>query len=462
MTDQLTATLYQQDIRSGDCQALWWSCANGKTSILSLTLGFGANIDYLFKAQRPRSQLPAQPATKTPLLVAISNGQLHIVRFLLDLGADVTIPARGCPLIVGIIDSFYGVKSPEIVQEMKDLVKTLIEKGANPLYTTDWVCPLARVMIVNRAPLEMMELLFSHGADAMGQIGAERPARIWEWGVCGLRDRPEEEARLSLQKFRLLLQHSKVNELVNANGDTILHSLVDSCMSNRLTSNNRTSYLEVLLQEGVDVNMLSPIRGDTILERIAARMDDLVVAKRNWLGVVVDTRVSQRDSFLIGQALIIRLLDAGAQPNATSTASSFNLYGFGILFKGSVLTTLVRCEWDANEAISSLLQHGADTEITDLYGRGLLHLACIEASPNVAVVNTLLCFGLDPNKRDEKGRTALHALVGSPGNKESRRRVCKLLVKYGVDVYARDDGGKTAEKLGRKYYNILFYPFRIL
>lgn len=161
------------------------------------------------------------------------------------------------------------------------------------------------------------------------------------------------------------------------------------------------------------------------------------------------TQCARWDAFFIAQTLFIRLLRAEASLTNQDTDQDTANNGLAIY-----VYHLVQAEWDTSEAITALLEHGAATGIIDKDGRGLLHHACMVINPKIAVVNALLRFEHDLNMADNEGRTALHVLLGSPGNKESRKEVYKLLISHGVNINARDRYGLDAFALGQIYYDV--------
>lgn len=88
----------------------------------------------------------------------------------------------------------------------------------------------------------------------------------------------------------------------------------------------------------------------------------------------------------------------------------------------------------SEEFIEWLMQHGADIEAANSYGRTALH---IHAGVNqTGKVKKLLALGANIHAKDKYGNTALH----SAGH---RFDTVKLLIEHGADPLAENDQGET-------------------
>lgn len=85
--------------------------------------------------------------------------------------------------------------------------------------------------------------------------------------------------------------------------------------------------------------------------------------------------------------------------------------------------------WWQTGAIKYLLDHGADANITDAFGRNALHAAVKGGYQRMRIVKLLLENGADPNALSEDGTTPL-------GLVKRDRGMAKLLIDYGGDIMA--------------------------
>jgi ankyrin repeat protein len=100
------------------------------------------------------------------------------------------------------------------------------------------------------------------------------------------------------------------------------------------------------------------------------------------------------------------------------------------------------------ELMKLLLAHGADPKIASAHnvtalsvasGIGWVEGITFEWSPeqNLQAVKMCLDLGVDPNAKDDEGRTALHGAAH-----KGRNEVVKLLVDHGADLEAHDVGSR--------------------
>ena len=87
--------------------------------------------------------------------------------------------------------------------------------------------------------------------------------------------------------------------------------------------------------------------------------------------------------------------------------------------------------------VQTLLQNGADPNITNIYGQSPLYSAA-EAG-RLDMVTTLSEHGADVNLQDKNGKTPLMYATGS-----GRMDVTKYLTKNGADINRQDNLGNTA------------------
>ena len=136
--------------------------------MLLVLIGGGAYWYTQLRSSSPAPDSPAPAADATPLLTAISKGDIHQVRSLLDGGANVNEAGRDgvTPLIAAV------------AHERLDAAQLLIEHGADVnLADSSRNTPL--MVAADASPAPLIRLLLTHGAkrglkDSQGRIAFQR------------------------------------------------------------------------------------------------------------------------------------------------------------------------------------------------------------------------------------------------------------------------------------------------
>ena len=163
----------------------------------------------------------------------------------------------------------------------------------------------------------------------------------------------------------------------------------------RIRLNNAYKCLQVLIEQGINVNIPDDDDGETPLHKAC--------------------------SFNNVESIKL-LLDQGADVNIQHN------YGYTPLYTA--------CSNNSVESVKLLILNGANVNIPDNYGRTPLHLACRYNS--VEIVKLLLYNGANVNIQDNKGFTPLHlaCFSNSVGS-------VKLLLLNGANVNSQNNDGET-------------------
>ncbi|RYP43223.1 hypothetical protein DL768_010043 [Monosporascus sp. mg162] len=435
MKDKLTVELYKSDIQSEN-DAIYWSCKNGKLNILTRALDFGGDVNHHFLTHHP--MLPVPDCGMAPLTLAIRYGQLEVAKLLIERKADCNlltsfVGLESTPLSTALRQ--YVGTTPTLTQGLNIIVRALLKEGADPNKVSNGLQSPLSLAFHPSVPFDATRALLDSKADPMGRdIGSATWRYSWESALPLVLHHPGDD---SVLKFREVLRNSKVNEMVTRRGEAILHSLVDSCITDYSYS-GWIRFLKALLEEKeLDIDIPSPISGLRILEQIARGMK--FIANRLPGRVSFDGPRASR--FRCCETVICMLLRAGGRPNLTDDET--------VKARQSALFTLTKCHWPAYQAIPSLLHYGAHVNIKNKRGETPLHRACMLESPNISVIRALLDRGRRPDSKDNEGRTALHVLLKSKGKKMPRLHAAKILVYHGAQIEALDNAGHTPACYGK-------------
>lgn len=353
----------------------------------------------------------ADPALNEALIKAASLGKTREVARLLARGADPNANG-GAPLMSAAGRDHIAV------------VRLLLKQGVDPS-AHDKFGNTALMAAASRGTVRIARLLLDAGADTtLNDVshwgsalhGATRTGAGDGPGVVKLLLGRGADARVrdgqgqtplmiaagsgSDETIIALLAGSDVNAR-DHESNTPLHFAVAHYSNSR-------EVMKILLDHGADPNIQNA-EGATPLHLVA----------QSRFGVSTPPDPAQL------------LLDHGADPAIRCTKCTFH--------RGATALFLVACSGNGERA-KILLDGGAEVDaVTDRGDTPLMCAARSGAFMLVEIVSLLVSHGADPNRRGEKGRTALHYAA----EKGHSSRV-KTLLARGADPRIRDDAGETA------------------
>ncbi|KAK7431552.1 hypothetical protein QQZ08_001770 [Neonectria magnoliae] len=391
------------------------------------------------------------------LQVAIFQGDLALVKYLVSRGGDVNLPAHD--------DSGRTTLQAAAERNRFDVVKWLVNAGADvkaPPAIHDGMTVLEAVA-VSRDGKEvdpMFKYLLALGAPVNRPDGASgsvlhdliRASRHECLGLvldAGARVDSQEEfsgltplqvasERSDIEAVSMLLSHGSDINACAANeprGRTALQAAAG-------TFCNVEAVVEFLLQKGADVNAPgSAVHGRTALQAAAEASSIEIVELLLRNGADVNAPAATEHGCTALQAAVRRskidtvelLLQNGADVNAPGSAVRGR----------TALQTAI--ETSSVEVVELLLQNGANvnTPATTEYGRTALQAATSSYHPDSRVVALLISSGADINA-GPSAKGGVTALQGAAINGDLQ--IARILLHHGADVNAdrSPDEGRTA------------------
>lgn len=391
--------------------------------------------------------------SRTYLQWAAARGNLELVNYLIEKGADVNYKDSYGDAVIAYTAS-AGNKNTAIYD-------ALIAKGVDPKAKFEDGANLIMYGISSDTDLKLTDYFISKGlvladTDKHGRTAADFAAKLGNLDIIdqliarGVK--PTDQALFfatqgsrakqnGLEVYQTLVDKYNLNpKALNPNGETILHVLV---------RRPNTEIVNYFLGQGVDVSIADK-NGNTVLMnaasgRDAALVESLLAKANNVNSANIDKETALTKAIASGTAEVAALLiKSGADATVLDKDGNNLAYYWFTSFRpagrpgpqnqGSAVD-------DFTEKLAILKNAGVDVTAAQTDGSTLLHLAVDKG--NIDLIKKAVELGVDINAQDQDGNTALHkAALTAKDDK-----VLKALVDLGIKKDLKTEFEETAYDL---------------
>jgi ankyrin repeat protein len=378
---------------------------------------------------------------KTPLHDAVSKGQLTVVRFLLDNGAQVN--ARSKSPFPGWTALHFAATSGN-----KAMIELLVASGADVNAVSDQNGTALHIAARNGYQAVAQALLAS-GADvnAKDAAGATPLSAAVSGGHEGLiqlllKNKADVNSQSSSGFTALMAavytKQPAFCELMLTNGADVNARTTDGQSALTIAVKNG-ALADLLLNHGADPNVetqfnpeRTPGRFTPLQFAVQAGNKDLATSLLAH-GARIDPKNNDGWTPLFDAishqnlALVELLLSKNANPNSKDNSGE------------TPLTLAVRLQGvgTSMQIVEQLLAHGADANVAPTSGGGSPLLVAVN-SGNTNLIGALLAKGADVNLRSALGLTPLHV-----ASARGYTHVMEVLLAKGADISPQDNDGNT-------------------
>lgn len=353
----------------------------------------------------------------TVLHLAVEGGHIEVVKFLVERGANLAaIDVEGrTPLVCAIKD---GPSSLRLVENLlsyeitlgiatdrdlaltkavetrnADIVKLLLENGADVNHKgKDGLTPLISAMI-SRCPLNIIKMLFTHGADISAADGFQQTPLYW----AAYTER--------IDYVWLLLEKGADRTECRKDGRTPLHA---AALAGFLEA------VKLLLGDGMNPKE-APNDASASGPEHSANFD--VVDREGRTPLMLAVIHSYNDRYV---KVVSLLLERGADPNGSSEG-----------YKGKPLLYIASKKGEA-KIMKLLIDHGANIDVRSKKGSTPLHVATKRR--RMKAVKILLQEGANIDAKNDDGMTALDLAMENGDS-----RIFTLLHVHNRDLKRSED-----------------------
>jgi ankyrin repeat protein len=408
--------------------ALHWAAERDDVEMVDVLLEAGARV-----AARTREGV-------TPLQLAAINGSVAMLSRLIRAGADPNAPLTPAGDTALMLAARTG---------KSDAIRALLESGANVNVVEKWGGTTPLMWAVSEGHVEAARALIAAGADvnARSYYVAAANGRGFEGRTpVATRAEPKVEEFASgwltplmfaareghLELARILVAAGADVNAVAGDGKTALAVAI---------FDGNYAVASFLVDSKADVNKADAQRFTPLFWAVDRRNME-TAPNFPWM-VTVDP-----------MPLIRKLLDAGANPNATVNNTPRARMREGsprIVF----VSALMRAAFSGDlDLVKLLLEHGADPTVISRDGETMVEAAAglgfiqgynrgRSAGERLEVVKLIVSLGADVNQADDYGITPL-MVAGNMGD----TKIIQYLVDMGADLGAYDLGKKNDGAFG--------------
>lgn len=379
----------------------------------------------------------------TPLHEAIRYGNIEIARLLLNAGANVNAQDNmgKTPLLLIIpqekqkeiysllLSNKASINAKDMYGDTVLHIATL--NGADSTMLQQFISMGADINERNKEGTTPLSLAVTHKKTALIQFYAQNGADIHAEDKQGKTPLTKALTQGPEMTTKLLNQSNIFTR--DSNGNTPLHlavlcaspSTVAKNSDNKATPDTLIENMEYMVALNSEINARNK-NGDTPLSLAVQR--NIKKAGEFLLSRGADVFSTNNDDY---SPLRLALEDKSGDKTWLLSSQVIKATD------GSGNTPLhYSAEWGLPEAISLLIEKGADPNAKNANGETALYNAVKSNDPNL--VNALITKGTNKETRDYMGNTPIHACV-----RWNSIEATKALVKAGLNLNARNTSGKT-------------------
>lgn len=438
-------TLIKETIAKGNSPS---EANGGNFDAVTMAINNGASLEsILFLIQQDGNSVKKLTHDgRTYLHWAANKGNVELVKFLLEKGADINLSddKGAIPLAFSAANGQANPKLYELFFKAGNNPKQKFKNGAN----------LLLLSIPNDKELKLADYLATKGlslkdTDDLGNTAFNYAARsgdvkllqnILSKGISYdgraliIASQGTRASSATLEAYKYLVEDLKINpNAVGDDGENVLHNLV--------RKQNQEDIIAYFLAKGVDVNHQDKA-GNTVLMNASRAKVEVIkpfISKVKDINVVNKKGLSAL-SFAIenGAPEMVEFLLANGAKTTIIDAKGNNLAYY-------LIQSVRKDGKDGfDEKLSLLKNSGFDIAIPQKDGNTLYHLAV--AKNDLNLFKKITAFGIEINAKNNEGMTALHKAALTAKDDA----ILKYLVAQGAKKDIKTEFDETAYELANE------------